>query len=452
MVTMYNSKFFLFLLLSCIIVSNLFSQDKNFVQQPSLSIGYGLYDFKTVQNLKTASFFTAIKDGKVAKLKSMNSALVIDYTEGITKNLDFAVETLGSFLSYPIKNKPSFTKNSLLLELDVLVKAKPWTNKRTVVPYFLSGLGTTKYLQYYAVQIPTGIGAQFNLSNEMFINLASQYRFAITKTATNHFFASIAIGGVIGQRKNKKIVKNISVLNEYKTPVDSDADGILDSADKCPLVKGLIRFQGCPDSDNDGIEDAFDKCAQVQGTIKYEGCPIPDTDSDGINDEEDSCVTIPGLVQYFGCPLPDKDQDGIADEADKCPEISGTASNQGCPKISDSLLKSIDRLAEDILFTTGSAVLTKDSEKNIKKIMALIKNDSLVRINISAHTDSDGDSLSNQLLSEKRLHSVLIAFKNAGFPVEKINGTAYGESRPKINNSTHDGKQKNRRVEVSLYY
>ena len=46
---------------------------------------------------------------------------------------------------------------------------------------------------------------------------------------------------------------------------DRDMDGVDDSMDKCPDVKGSMAAGGCPDSDNDGVADPDDKCPKLAG-------------------------------------------------------------------------------------------------------------------------------------------------------------------------------------------
>jgi len=124
-------------------------------------------------------------------------------------------------------------------------------------------------------------------------------------------------------------------------PKDSDLDGVNDSDDKCPDVKGLAKLDGCPDTDGDGIADYQDKCPDAIGQARYQGCPTPDTDKDGINDDADKCPTVFGYARYQGCLIPDTDGDGVNEEEDKCPQEAGPASNKGCPFANkrDSLLK-----------------------------------------------------------------------------------------------------------------
>ena len=47
--------------------------------------------------------------------------------------------------------------------------------------------------------------------------------------------------------------------------LDGDSDGIMDSDDKCPTVKGSLELGGCPDTDGDKIVDISDKCPTVAG-------------------------------------------------------------------------------------------------------------------------------------------------------------------------------------------
>jgi OmpA-OmpF porin, OOP family len=65
-------------------------------------------------------------------------------------------------------------------------------------------------------------------------------------------------------------------------PQDSDGDGVLDAADRCPQVFGSPEVQGCPDRDADGVDDARDACPGEAGPAAFQGCP--DNDGDGLPD------------------------------------------------------------------------------------------------------------------------------------------------------------------------
>jgi Thrombospondin type 3 repeat len=143
------------------------------------------------------------------------------------------------------------------------------------------------------------------------------------------FFACMAFAAICNTScLSKKITAPQPIVLVAK---DTDGDGINDTDDKCPDVKGVAALQGCPDRDGDGIADKDDKCPDTIGLARLQGCPIPDTDKDRINDEEDKCPTVFGYARYQGCPVPDSDGDGINDEEDKCRDLPGPESNKGCP-------------------------------------------------------------------------------------------------------------------------
>ncbi len=237
-------------------------------------------------------------------------------------------------------------------------------------------------------------------------------------------------------------------------PSDRDGDGILDDVDKCPDVKGLARYQGCPvpDTDKDGINDEEDKCPTVPGLARYQGCPIPDTDKDGINDEEDKCPTVPGLARYQGCPIPDTDGDGVNDEEDRCVTIPGPKENFGCPIIPPEVKKKVDMAAKNILFVTGSYKLQSSSYKGLNEVVKIMQDNPGMQLAIDGHTDNVGSEEMNQTLSDNRAGSVKAYIVSKGIDESRITSAGHGETMPIADNKTAAGRQKNRRSEMTLSY
>jgi outer membrane protein OmpA-like peptidoglycan-associated protein len=237
-------------------------------------------------------------------------------------------------------------------------------------------------------------------------------------------------------------------------PGDRDGDGILDDVDKCPDVKGLPRYQGCPipDTDKDGINDEEDKCPTVPGLPRYQGCPIPDTDGDGINDEQDKCPTVPGLLRYNGCPIPDTDGDGVNDEEDRCVTIPGPKENYGCPIIPPEVKKRVDIAAKNILFVTGSYKLQSSSFKGLNDVVKIMQDNPGMLLAIDGHTDWVGTDEYNQKLSDNRAAAVKAYIVSKGIDESRISSAGHGESMPIADNKTSAGRQKNRRSEMTLSY
>ena len=116
-----------------------------------------------------------------------------------------------------------------------------------------------------------------------------------------------------------------SALLATLPPPDTDGDGIADSSDSCPTVRGVAP-NGGPDGDGDAVVDAADQCPNTKGPAPS-GCP--DTDGDGIIDTADQCVTAKGPAPS-GCP--DTDGDGVIDTADQCVTVKGPGPG-GCPVV-----------------------------------------------------------------------------------------------------------------------
>ncbi|MFH1679916.1 MAG: OmpA family protein, partial [Candidatus Eisenbacteria bacterium] len=66
------------------------------------------------------------------------------------------------------------------------------------------------------------------------------------------------------------------------------------------------------------------------------------------------------------------------------------------------------------------------------------------------HTDSDGSEEHNQTLSERRAQAVSNFLTEQGVSRPRMAVVGFGEMRPVADNSTPEGKQANRRVEVAI--
>jgi len=115
-----------------------------------------------------------------------------------------------------------------------------------------------------------------------------------------------------------------------------------------------------------------------------------------------------------------------------------------------------DRLARDgrvatqgILFASGSARIRPESTPTLEEIGTMLEEHPDLRLSIEGHTDSDGEEGFNQDLSERRAAAVkeyLVA--HHGIEAERLETVGFGESKPVAENTTPEGKQQNRRVEL----
>jgi len=110
----------------------------------------------------------------------------------------------------------------------------------------------------------------------------------------------------------------------------------------------------------------------------------------------------------------------------------------------------------NVYFDFNSAKLKSESSVDLDKIIEIMKKDTTVVFEISAHTDSKGSDTYNQKLSLSRAKSVVDYLFKKGVPFFKLKVQGYGESHPVSPNENPDGSDNpegramNRRVEAKL--
>ncbi len=421
----------------------------NLIRNPSIAVHFLFDDFQTATDLRNQGLANVLRDNQWSKVARLKPGIALSYMQGLNTHVDLAITGSGSFVDYPIPEIGTSGNDNFLLEVAATANLKLLTDNYIVNPFLTLGAGVSKYKGYYGAFIPIGVGLQFNINNDAFIIVNSQYRAKATENVNYHFYHSFGIGGTVFEKRKEELKPlPIPIVAIVK---DRDNDGIVDSLDKCPDVAGLASMQGCPDKDGDGITDAADKCPDVAGFARYNGCPIPDTDGDGINDEIDKCPAVAGVARYQGCPVPDTDKDGVNDEEDKCPNEAGPASNYGCPEIAKTTIDKINIAAQNIFFATGSAKLLPRSYKFLKETVIILIDNPSYKLEIDGHTDNTGTPEKNQILSENRAKSVADYLKTKGVTEDtRLISTGFGEYKPIADNKKASGRAKNRRVEIKV--
>lgn len=241
-------------------------------------------------------------------------------------------------------------------------------------------------------------------------------------------------------------------LPEFKGCPDTDGDGIPDKDDACPDAAGPIENNGCPDTDGDGLFDFIDDCPTVAGPKENNGCPWPDTDGDGILDKDDKCPYIAGPIANDGCPYQDTDGDGVLDKDDKCPNTPGPASNDGCPEIEKEVQEILKTAFDNLEFETGKDVIKQASIPSLTELAEVLIKKPEWKLQIAGHTDNVGNAQSNLILSKKRAESVKAFMVSQGIDTERLSTLYFGQTQPIGDNNTPEGRQKNRRVEMTIIF
>jgi outer membrane protein OmpA-like peptidoglycan-associated protein len=118
--------------------------------------------------------------------------------------------------------------------------------------------------------------------------------------------------------------------------------------------------------------------------------------------------------------------------------------NDGSAPVSDNTWFDFDRL----LFDTGKATLQPASQEQLTNIADILRAYPQVKIRIGGYTDNTGDPTANLQLSEQRADNVMAELVKLGIDPARMTSKGYGAENPIADNSTEEGRQKNRRISL----
>jgi outer membrane protein OmpA-like peptidoglycan-associated protein len=102
----------------------------------------------------------------------------------------------------------------------------------------------------------------------------------------------------------------------------------------------------------------------------------------------------------------------------------------------------------DVLFDTGSATLKPGTREKLARVSGILLSHPDLTLQIEGHTDSVGEAVYNQRLSENRADSVRAYLVAQGIAATSVTTSGFGETQPVTSNETPVGRQQNRRVEL----
>lgn len=107
-------------------------------------------------------------------------------------------------------------------------------------------------------------------------------------------------------------------------------------------------------------------------------------------------------------------------------------------------------VALKVTFATNSAQLTPEAVQTLDKLGQALQSSELASccFQIEGHTDSVGGDAYNERLSQRRAQSVARYLTERHKLQDRTIAVGYGEQKPLADNTTNDGRQKNRRVQV----
>jgi len=158
-------------------------------------------------------------------------------------------------------------------------------------------------------------------------------------------------------------------------------------------------------------------------------------------DKVAGCEPMTDFVErvLFDKCVKDTDGDGVCEEADACPKTPRGAKvdEYGCWSM--------------VLFDYNKAVIKKSARPTLDEVANVLTavDNADAKIVIKGYADSTGSERYNESLSNKRAQAVREYLMNRGIKSNRLATKALGSTNPVAENTTAEGRAKNRRVEFA---
>jgi len=185
-------------------------------------------------------------------------------------------------------------------------------------------------------------------------------------------------------------------------------------------------------------KEAADKAAE---TAKQTASAVQDTAGKVAEQARDA---LAGLGKFFSKKLPSGVELNIP-ELGVENKLIGFIEDAQRP-VDEKTWFSCDRLT----FETGKPTLKPESQEQLKNIAEILKAYPKVAIKIGGYTDNVGDPQANLKLSQLRADAVMADLVKLGVDPSRLKAEGYGQEHPIADNSTEEGRAKNRRIDLRV--
>lgn len=323
-----------------------------------------------------------------------------------------------------------------------------WLSRRNIIiPYVSFGAGLAGYsptmtlasggtttakpngAEIHELVIPVGAGTKFNVAPGINIDLGYRMYFLDadnldgTERIPGHkdrfSYGYAGLEFALGSKSKPQLLTDNPVYDLHRTLRQENEE----------LRDRLL-------AENQAAEEANRaKLAQVAALQEQVDKMKADADGDGVSDYFDKCPNTPAGVKVdgSGCPL------------DTTPRVV-----QQKFEITEDDRRAVREAIQNLEFEFAKASIHPSSFPSLDRVADILvkKNFSL---KLAGHTDNVGSPERNMQLSKDRAESVKAYLVSRGANPSRIEATGYGMDQPIASNKTAAGRQKNRRVEFTLY-
>lgn len=328
-----------------------------------------------------------------------------------------------------------------------------WTQMHTAVqPYVGVGFGLINYNPFLVTQagsninyksdgsiterfIPIDLGLKFNLSRSVNLELGYSMNFIDGDNFDGYYkgpsfnsdkfsYGHVGLEFALGNKSKPQLATHNAPAALAQDLWDKNA----------ALQSSLAATQGQINKLNSDI-------AQLNG-LKDELARLKmDSDGDGVPDAFDKCPNTPAgtKVDGSGCALPPPPQ----------PKQDTTIIQQKF-YITEEDRRVVNEAFRNLEFDFAKSTIRARSLPYLNRVAEILVKKGF-SLKLAGHTDNIGSDAANMKLSKDRAESVKTYLVSQGANPTRIEAVGYGESQPIASNKTDAGRQKNRRVEFTLY-
>lgn len=128
-------------------------------------------------------------------------------------------------------------------------------------------------------------------------------------------------------------------------------------------------------------------------------------------------------------------------------EIKKTVPDAKVERVGEGI---VVEFSSNVLFATDKSNLSADATTNLNKLVTVLNTYPDTNIEVQGHTDSNGGESYNLSLSERRAGAVSGYLTSKGITNNRVSIRGFGETVPKYDNKTVEGRTQNRRVEFLI--
>jgi OmpA-OmpF porin, OOP family len=103
-----------------------------------------------------------------------------------------------------------------------------------------------------------------------------------------------------------------------------------------------------------------------------------------------------------------------------------------------------------LIFTQGKATINPQSFDELDEVVAMMKVNTRIEIQMEGHTDNTGNAKANMELSQDRVDAVRKYLVSKGIAKDRVKTKAFGGTQPLSKEKTEESRSLNRRVEMRV--